>query len=72
MTRILFVEGKDEAVLRAFAQGLTLPWRLLGRPAQGLFLLEVTDPLAETESAAAALERVRTWTFDVVDEHPGG
>lgn len=72
MTRILFVEGKDEAVLRAFARRLALPWRLLSRPAQGLFLLEVTDPREETESAAAALGSVRAWTFDVVDEHPGG
>lgn len=71
MTRILFAEGKDEAVLRAFARGLTLPWRLLSRPAQGLFLLEVTDPREETERDAAALESVRAWTFDVVDEHPG-
>lgn len=72
MTRVLFVEGKDEAALRLFARRLTLPWRLLARPEQGLFLLETTDPGTEIERAAAALASVRTWTFDVVGEHPGG
>ena len=72
MTRVLFVEGKDEAALRAFARGLALPWRLLARPEQGLFLLETTHPAEENERAAAALPSVRAWTFDVVDEHPGG
>ncbi len=69
--RLLFVEGKDEAALRSFAQGLALPWRLLARPEQGLFLLEVTRPDEETERTAAAMASVRAWTFDVVDEHPG-
>ncbi|MBK9968809.1 MAG: hypothetical protein IPP07_29750 [Holophagales bacterium] len=72
VTRVLFVEGKDEAAFRSFAQGLALPWRLLARPGQGLFLLEVTHATGETERAAAALANARTWTFDVVDEHPGG
>ena len=72
MTRVLFVEGKDEAALRAFAQRLTLPWRLLARPEQGLFLLEVSRPTQESERAASALPGTRTWTFDIVDEHPGG
>jgi len=71
VTQVLFVEGKDEAALRAFAQGLALPWRLLARPEQGLVLLEVTHPGQETERAAAGLANVRAWTFDVVDEHPG-
>lgn len=71
MTRVLFVEGKDETALRSFAQGLALPWRLLTRPEQKLFLLEVTHPAEETERAAAALTGVRAWTFDVLDEHPG-
>ncbi len=71
MTRVLFIEGKDEAALRSFAKGLALPWRLLVRPEQGLFLLEVTQPDQETERAAAALASIRAWTFDVVGEHPG-
>ncbi len=53
------------------AQRLALPWRLLTRPEQKLFLLEVTHPAEETERAAAALTGVRAWTFDVLDEHPG-
>ncbi len=72
MTRVLFVEGRDEAALRSFALELVRPWRLLARPEQGLFLLEVTQPGEETERAAAALASVRAWTFDVVGEHPGG
>ena len=72
MTRVLFAEGKDEAALRAFAQGLALPWRLLARPEQGLFLLEVTHHGPEIERAAAGLANVRTWTFDVVDERSDG
>jgi hypothetical protein len=72
VTRVLFIEGKDEASLRSFAQGLALPWRLLARPEQGLFLLEVTHPAEETELAAATLASVRTWTFAIVHEHPGG
>ena len=72
MTRVLFIEGKDEAALRSFALGLALPWRLLARPEQGLFLLEVTHPAEETELAAAVLQSVRTWTFAIVGEHPGG
>ncbi|HYN41121.1 MAG TPA: hypothetical protein VE129_05040 [Thermoanaerobaculia bacterium] len=72
MTRVLFVEGKDEAALLSFAQGLALPWRLLARCEQGLFLLEVTHPAGETERAASALANARAWTFVVVDEHPGG
>lgn len=71
MTRVLFVEGRDDAVLRAFALGLAFPWRLLARPEQGLYLLEVTRPGEETERAAAKLAGVRTWTFDVVDESAG-
>jgi hypothetical protein len=72
MTRVLFVEGSDETALRSFALRLALPWRLLARPEQGLFLLEVTHPAEETERAAAALANVRAWTFDIVDEHAGG
>lgn len=72
MTRVLFVEGKDEAALREFAQRLTLPWRLLARPEQGLFLLETTDPGKENERAAAELPNAHAWTFDVLDEESGG
>lgn len=72
MMRVLFIEGSDESALRSFALPLALPWRLLSRPEQGLFLLEVTRPAEETERAAAALSNVRVWTFDVVAEHPGG
>jgi hypothetical protein len=71
VTRVLFVEGRDEAALRAFAAGLSSPWRLLSRPEQGLFLLEATGAGAEAESAAGELPGVRAWAFVVVDERPG-
>lgn len=72
VTRVLFVEARDEAALRDFASGLSSPWRLLSRPEQGLFLLEATGAGAEAESAAGELPGVRAWAFDVVDEDPGG
>ena len=68
MTRVLFVEGTDEAALRAFARGLRTPWRLLSRPEQGLFLLEADRPGEAAESAAAALPGLRSWTFEVVED----
>lgn len=70
MKRVLFVEGKDEAALRAFAASLATPWRLLARPEQGLFLLEAADPCAEAEQAAANLAGARAWAFGVVAEGP--
>lgn len=70
MTRVLFVEGKDEAALRALAARRPVPWRLLARPEQGLFLLEVTDPAPDLEREASSLPGLRGWTFDVVDRRP--
>lgn len=70
MTRVLFVEGRDEAPLRALATRLAGGWRLLSRPEQGLFLLEATDPGEDVEREAGALPGHRAWSFDVVDEGP--
>lgn len=70
MTRVLFVEGRDEAALRAFAKGLACRWRLLAREEQGLFLLEATDPGEEAERAAGSLPGARAWAFEVVGEGP--
>ena len=70
MTRVVFVEGRDEAALREFARVLACRWRLLARPGQGLVLLEATDPGEEAERGAASLPGVRTWAFEVVDEGP--
>jgi hypothetical protein len=71
VTRVLFVEGKDRAILATFARGLRVPWRLLSRPEQKLWLLESTGAGVEIERVAAVLPGVRAWAFDVVDEHPG-
>jgi hypothetical protein len=68
--RVLFVEGKDEALLRTLAAGLRRPWRLLARSGQGLFLLEAADPDAEVERAAESLPGARAWAFEVVAEGP--
>ena len=70
--RVLFVEAKDRAILAAFARGLKVPWRLLARPAQGFWLLELTDAAEEVERVAAVLPGVRAWSFDVIDESRGG
>lgn len=72
MTRVLFVEGRDEAALRALAARLGGAWRLLARPGQGLYLLEATGVGEEAERAAAALSGVRAWAFEIVDAGPGG
>jgi hypothetical protein len=72
VTRVLFVEGRNEDALRTFASTLSSPWRLLSRPEQRLFLLETTGAGEDAERAAAELDGVRSWAFDVVDEHPGG
>ena len=68
MRRVLFVEGRDEAVLRAFAARLATPWRLLSDPGQGLFLLEAEEAGEEVERAADRVRGVRAWAFDVVDD----
>ena len=70
MTRVLFVEGRNEAALRALAERTDAAWRLLARPEQGLFLLEVTDPAPDLEREASSLPGLRAWTFAVVDRRP--
>ena len=70
MKRVLFVEGRDEAPLRALAERCPAPWRLLARPEQGLFLLEATDPAPDLEREASSLPGLRAWAFDVVDRRP--
>lgn len=70
MTRVLFVEGRDEAELRALAERAGAAWRLLARPEQGLFLLEATDPAPELEREAASHPGLRAWAFDVLDRRP--
>ncbi len=67
MTRVLFVEGRNEAALRALAERTDAAWRLLARPEQGLFLLEATDPPPGLEREAATVPGLRAWAFDVVD-----
>ncbi len=68
--RVLFVEAGDRAILATFARGLRVPWRLLSRPEQKLWLLESTGAGVEVERVAAVLPGVRAWAFDVVDEGP--
>jgi hypothetical protein len=69
--RVLFVEANDRAILSAFSRGLRVPWRLLARPAQGLWLLELTGAAEEVERVAAVLPGVRAWSFDIIAEGLG-
>jgi hypothetical protein len=80
--KVLFVEGKDPEALRGFARRFPHPYRLLYRPEQGLYLLEVTfrdegrEAQAiseEMEREAAGLTGFRSWSFELIEEdsqHP--
>ncbi len=68
--RVLFVEGTDRTLLATFARGLRVPWRLLARPEEGLWLLESTGATEEVARVAAVLPGVKAWAFDVVEEGP--
>ncbi|WP_276953833.1 hypothetical protein [Allomeiothermus silvanus] len=65
--RVLFVEGKDLQALRAMARRFPHPYRLLYRPEQGLYLLEVWAVGGEMERAAADLEGFRSWSFELLE-----
>ncbi len=66
--KVLFVEGKNPEPLRSLARKYPHPYRLLQRPEQGLYLLEVWayDPGLEAE--AAGLEGFKSWSFELLEE----
>jgi len=66
--KVLFVEGKDLEALRALARKYPHPYRLLHRPEQALYLLEVWAFSSEIEAAAAGLEGFRSWSFELLEE----
>ncbi|RIH84545.1 hypothetical protein Mlute_01858 [Meiothermus luteus] len=66
--RVLFVEGKDPGVLRQFARRFPHPYRLLYRPEQGLYLLELWGHAPEVEADALGLEGFRSWSFELLEE----
>lgn len=66
--KVLFVEGKDPQPLKEFSRRFPHPYRLLYRPEQALYLLEVWAYLPQMEQEAAKLEGFRYWSFEVVEE----
>ncbi|MCS7058545.1 MAG: hypothetical protein NZ849_10415 [Meiothermus sp.] len=66
--RVLFVEGKDLGALRELARGFPHPYRLLYRPEQGLYLLEVWGYAPGLEAAVSGLEGFRSWSFELLEE----
>lgn len=66
--KVLFVEGRDGEALRRLARSFPHPYRLLYRPEQALYLLEVWAYAPEVEAAAAGLEGVRAWSFELLEE----
>ncbi|MGK0617980.1 hypothetical protein [Meiothermus cerbereus] len=66
--KVLFVEGKYPEPLRALARRYPHPYRLLHRPEQALFLLEVWAFGPEMEAAALRLEGYRSWSFELLEE----
>ncbi|PZA05838.1 MULTISPECIES: hypothetical protein [unclassified Meiothermus] len=66
--RVLFVEGKDLQALRAIARRFPHPYRLLYRPEQELYLLEVWAFGDELVEETAKLEKVRSWSFELLEE----
>ena len=63
--RVLFVEGKEEAALRARAQALPHPsWLLAG---EGVFLLQVFGAPEEALARAREVPGVKVWAFRLQD-----
>ena len=66
--KVLFVEGKNQEVLRELARRFSHPYRLLYRKEQDLYLLEAWAIAPKMEVAAGQLEDVRSWSFEVIEE----
>lgn len=66
--KILFIEGKEARPLRDLARRNPYPYRLLHRPEQGLYLLEVWAYLPSFEAEASQLEGFRNWSFELEEE----
>lgn len=66
--KVLFVEGKNLDALRDLARQFPNPYRLLSRPEQALYLLEVWAYAPELEIAATELEGFRSWSFELLEE----
>jgi hypothetical protein len=66
--KVLFIEGNNLAALRSLARDFPHPYRLLWRPEQELYLLEVWAHTPEMEAAAKRLEGFRSWSFELLEE----
>jgi len=65
---VLFVEGQDGELLCSKARTIACPYRLLHRPEQGLYLLEVWAYPPELEALALGWPGVRCWSFELLEE----
>lgn len=66
--KVLFVEGKDPEPLRQLARQHPHPYRLLYRPQEQLYLLEVWAFGPELEAQVVGLEGFRSWCFELLEE----
>ncbi len=66
--KILFIEGKDPAILQILARKHPHPYRLLYRQEQDLYLLELWGYLPELEAEAADLAGFKSWSFELIEE----
>lgn len=69
--KVLFVEGPDAEPLRSLARAYPYPYRLLQRPQQGLYLLEVWAMGSDIQKAAQSLHGFRSWDFELLEEGQG-
>lgn len=66
--KVLFIEGKNQEILRGLARQFFHPYRLLYRKEQELYLLEAWAIAPEMEAAAQQIEGVRSWSFEMIEE----
>lgn len=64
--KVLFLEAKSDAPLRAFAAEQPHPYRLLASEDRHLLVVEAVSP--QVARAGLALEGVRGWVFELVEE----
>ncbi|MDX2004467.1 MAG: hypothetical protein SFU83_04245 [Meiothermus sp.] len=64
--RVLFIEGKQAEPLQDLARSIPNPYRLMCRPEQGLYLLEVWAHAPELEARVGGMEGFKCWAFDVL------
>jgi len=64
--KVLLLEAETGEPLRAFAAGQPHPYRLLASEDRHLLVVEAVSP--QVARAGLALEDVRGWVFELVEE----